>query len=74
MNNIINLKEFRENVAEYADRVARGDSFFVMKRSKVLFKVCPVHEEGWETVIDFTALKKGGISAKELLEKMKQIA
>lgn len=63
-------KELRENVAKYADRVLRGDSFVVMKRSRPLFKISPVDEDGWETVIDFTKLKKSGISAVELLKKM----
>lgn len=68
MDAMINLKELRGNVAAYAKRVKKGDSFIVMKRSKPLFRISPVEEEGWETVIDFTKFRKGGIPASELLE------
>ena len=37
--NIINLREFRENVQTYADKVEDGASFIVMKQSKPLFKI-----------------------------------
>lgn len=74
MPNIVNLKELRENMAKYAQRIEKGDSFIVMKRSKPLFRISPVDEEyGWETVIDFTKYKKGGISADELLARLKSI-
>lgn len=67
--NIIGLKELRENMQKYASRVKRGESFTVVKKSKPLFKISSVDEdEGlWETVIDFTKIRKGGIPAEELL-------
>lgn len=74
MNNLIHLKELRENVSKYAERVAKGGSFIVMRRSKPLFKITPVDDDGWETIIDFTAVVKGGISAQELLKRMKFIS
>lgn len=70
MNHLVNLKDLRENVSTYADRVAEGDSFIIMRRSKPLFKISPVVDGGWETVIDFTQFKKDGISASELLRRM----
>ncbi len=70
MDQFVNLKELRENVAKYATRVAKGDSFVVMKRSKPLFKISPV-DDGWETVIDFTQYRKGGIAAEDLLTKLR---
>lgn len=73
MNHIIHLKELRENVNKYAKRVQRGDSFLVMRRSKPLFRVSPVEEEGWETLIDFTKFRKGGIPASELIKLMETI-
>ena len=73
MKNIINLKEFRVNVAKYEARVKQGDSFIVTRRSKPLFRISPIVEEGWETVVDFTKLRKGGISAAELLERLKSL-
>ena len=68
MNNFVPLKTLRENFSKYTSRVEKGDSFIVMKRSQPLFRMSPVEEEGWETVIDFTKFRKGGIPASELLK------
>jgi len=70
---ILGLKELRENMQKYASRVGKGESFIVVKKSKPLFKISSVDEdEGlWETVIDFTKLRKGGIPADELLARLK---
>lgn len=73
MKNLINLKELREDVAKYADRVAKGDSFIVMKRSKPLFRISPVDEDGWETVIDFTQFRKGGMPVDEIIKALEAI-
>jgi len=73
MQNLVKLKDLRENVAEYSNRVAKGESFIIMKRSRPLFRISPVDEEGWETVVDFTQFRKGGIPASELLEKLKGV-
>jgi len=70
MENIINLKNLRENMQEYAQKVKRGHSFVVFKKSKPLFKISPIDEEYWEEVIDFTKVKKGGIDLKELLKRL----
>lgn len=71
MKHIVSLKEFRSHVAQFADRVEQGDSFVIFKRSKPLFRIAPVDEEGWETVIDFTKFRKNGIPAEELLKRLK---
>lgn len=73
MENVINLKDLRENMAKYAKSVEKGKSFIVFKRSKPLFRISPVDENGWDTVIDFTKFKKGEIYANELLERLKSI-
>lgn len=70
MENIINLKSLRENMQEYAQKVKKGHSFMVFKKSKPLFKISPIDEEYWEEVIDFTKIKKGGINLKELLKRL----
>ena len=69
---ILGLKELRENMQKYASLVEKGESFIVVKKSKPLFKISSVDEdEGlWETVIDFTKLRKGGIPVEELLAKL----
>jgi len=72
MNKIVGLKEFRENLEGYAQKVKSGDTFIVLRRSKPLFKLTPIEkEEGeWEEVIDFTKIKKGGIKIRELLARL----
>jgi prevent-host-death family protein len=68
MHNIIGLRELRNNVGEYAKAVAKGESFIVVKQSKPIFKISPVdEEENWETVIDFTKIKKGGVPIEDIV-------
>ena len=68
MAKIIGLRELRENVAEYVDQVAKGKSFVVVRQSKPIFKISPVdEEEAWETVIDFTKIKEGGVPVEDIV-------
>lgn len=69
MTNIIGLKEFRASVPKFAGLVAAGHSFVVLKRSRPLFKITPMEEE-WEEVVDFTKIKKGGVSIKDILKRL----
>jgi len=71
MNNIVTLKELRSHVGAYADRVQKGESFIVMKRSAPIFKISPVDEGQWETVVDFTKIRRGGIEVGELLSRLR---
>lgn len=73
MDNVIGLKEFRENLGEYEKLVQAGRSFVVMKRSRPIFTVSPVDEDGWETVIDFTKFRRGGIPAGELIKILEDL-
>ena len=70
MNNIISLKSLRENMQAYSQKVKKGYSFIVFKKSKPLFKISPVDEGCWEEVIDFTEIKRGGVNIKELLQRL----
>ncbi len=72
MESTVGVKELRENFGTYERRVKSGHSFVVMKRSRPIFRISPVNEDGWETVVDFTRFRKNGISAKELLERLKK--
>lgn len=77
--NIINLKELRQNMSDYISRVNKGESFTVLKRSKPAFKLSPIDttdndkESAWETIIDFTEIDEEGVSGREILKKIKQI-
>lgn len=73
MNNVIGLKDLRENLGSYEKLVQAGRSFVVMKRSKPIFTINPIDHEGWETVIDFTKFRKGGIPASELIEMLENL-
>ena len=70
MENIINLKAFRENVQKYAQKVKKGQSFIVLKKSHPLFRLDPIQNDIWEEVIDFTKIKKGGVNITELLKRL----
>jgi len=70
MENIINLKNLREHMQEYARRVEKGDSFIVFKKSKPLFKISPIDDGLWEEVIDFTEISKDGVDIKDLLQRL----
>lgn len=72
MVKIVGLKDLRENMDKYVRDVGRGTDYVVVRRSKPLFRmVSPMQEEHWETVVDFTKIRKGGIPAKELLSVLK---
>ena len=77
MAKIIGLKELREDTEKYIAQIKRGKSFVVVRRSKPIFKLVPVDELGdegtWETLIDFTKIKKGGVPAEVVLERLKAI-
>lgn len=77
MSKIIGLKELRENTGEYISQIAKGKSFIVVRRSKPVFKVVPADEWGdegvWETVVDFTKIRKDGVPADEVLKALKEL-
>ena len=69
---IVGLKELRENINSYINAVKKGRSFIVLKKSKPVFKISSLNEadETWESVIDFTKIKKGGININQLLSRI----
>jgi len=70
MNNMVGLKELRQNLEQYVRLVEQGKSLIVLRRSKPLFRISPIEEEEWEEVIDFTKIRRGGILIKELLSRL----
>jgi len=69
---IVGLKELRENIDNYISRVEKGDSFVVVRKSKPVFKISPLDDDAelWESVIDFTKIKKGGVAIADLLSRL----
>ncbi len=73
-NNIVGLKELRQNMEKYISRVNKGESITVFRRSTPLFKLSPVDdasESQWETVVDFTKEIGAGMPIDELLASIK---
>ncbi len=73
---IIGLKDLRENMETYITRVRKGESLTIVRRSEPIFRITPVDADddtGWETVIDFTKIRKGGVPAEEVLAAIRNI-
>ncbi len=72
---IIGVKALRENLEKYISGAGKGYSYLVVRRSKPVFRVVPVDEWGdegrWETVVDFTKIRKGGVPAGEVLKQLR---
>jgi prevent-host-death family protein len=66
---IIALKDFRLHTQSYISKVAKGESFVVVKRSRPAFRLEPIADQ-WETVVDFTKINKSGVDAKEILSAL----
>lgn len=69
MEDTVGLKELRQNFDKYATLVKKGKTLIVIKRSKPVFRLTPLEEE-WEEIIDFTKIRKGGVSIKEILSRL----
>jgi len=68
---IVGLRKLRENLETYINAVKKGRSFIVVRKSKPVFKISsPEDDELWETVIDFTKIKKGGVPIDEILSRL----
>ena len=72
MNNIVGLKNLRENVESYIAEVKKGKSFIVVRRSRPVLKISSPEEdvELWERVVDLTKIKRGGVLLKDLLTRL----
>jgi prevent-host-death family protein len=71
---IVGLRDLRENMSKYTAEVQGGKTLVVVKRSRALFRIVPIdEEEGWETLIDFTKIKPGGVSASEVSLKLVEL-
>ena len=75
--NVVGLRVFREETDKYIKEIKKGKSFTVFRKNEPVFKIVPADvwgDEGvWESVIDFTKIKKGGIEASDLLRRLKKL-
>jgi len=69
---IVGVKELRENLEKYIMEIEKGKSFTVVRRSRPVFSIGPIldDESEWETIADFTKVKKGGVPLKEILARL----
>ncbi len=74
-NNLVGLKELRENMNVYIKRIESGESLIVIRRNKPVFTISPTEksDDVWETVVDFTTINQNGVSAKDVLKRLGQI-
>ncbi len=71
IDSTVSLKELREQFPSYIEEIAKGKSFTVVKRSKPIFQINPVNDEGsWSTIADFTAVDKDGVLADDVLNAL----
>lgn len=70
MDKIVGLKEFRQDVDKYVKYAQKGDTVLVVKKSKPFFRIGSPEDERWETLIDFTKIKKGGVDIDEILSRL----
>jgi len=69
--NTISLKQLREQFPKYIEAINNGQSFTVVKRSKPIFQINPITDEGqWTTIIDFTQINENGVSADDVLKAL----
>ena len=74
MENLVSLKDLRLKLTNYTKRVEeKGDSFLVLRKSKPVFKIIPVEDASWETIIDFTEIDPTGVPAKKVVEALKKL-
>ncbi len=78
MTQDISIKELRNSLADVANRVEKGESFRVIRRSKPSFILVKVDHDAlepeWETVVDFTeGGTTEGMTPTAVLALMKKI-
>lgn len=73
-NELIKLKDLRENLDKYLSRLDKTGGFTVVRRSSPIFNISPVDaatdNDLWESVVDFTRIKKGGVNVNDILSRL----
>jgi len=70
--NTVSLKDLREQFPKYIEAIAKGQSFTVVKRSKPIFQINPIQDDGeWQTIVDFTHIDTDGVPADAILAQLK---
>ena len=70
MQKLTTLNDLRQNMESYIQKIRKGGSFVVYRRSEPVFRIGPAVEERWDEVIDFTKIQKGGVDIDAVLERL----
>lgn len=71
MQNIIGLKELRTNPHKIAIRTAKGESFLVMKRTKLLFEINPARQNEPANLLEAWRKLRGVLKGKKIEDPVK---
>lgn len=69
----IGFRELRLKADDVVKAVRAGDSFVVKRNSEPLFRIMPLEEEVWQTVIDFTEIDTQGVVIDDVLSAMEEL-
>jgi antitoxin (DNA-binding transcriptional repressor) of toxin-antitoxin stability system len=69
----IGFKQLRDDSDAIIAAVQKGQSFVVGRHSKDLFRIVPMQEEVWETIVDFTEIQPNGIPAEDVLSALNKL-
>lgn len=69
----IGFRELRLKADDVIEAVQSGESFVVKRNSEPLFRIMPLEEEVWNTVIDFTEIDKNGVGVDEVLSAIEEL-
>ncbi len=73
--NVVGLRELRESMDSYVNRVSKGESFLVLRKSRPVFKMEPVDEwgdEGSWDMLDLRDKNGNGMPFGEFVEMVKK--
>lgn len=75
LQSTISLKQLREQFPQVIDSIAKGQSYTVMKRSKPVFQISPVADEGqWQTIVDFAEIDERGVPIEDVLKGLRKLS
>ncbi len=69
----IGFRELRENADSVIQGVNKGKSYVVKRHSKALFRIVPMNEPIWNTVIDFTTITPEGVPIEDVLNSIDEL-
>lgn len=74
ISKVISLKEFRIDLPRIVEQISAGKSFTVVKRSKPIFQINPIDDQGeWTTIIDFTEIDERGVPVEDVLNTLRKM-